>query len=469
VFVTILVRRSPAWHVYFALTAFSLAMLGAMMYVLHTGWRLSTEYVPIVRAAARVKLDATLAHLWFEEVLSGDEHESISEVWLRLDSARFYAHAMVQGGQDEEGRIIPLEDARLHRKLGEVERKLTEFRTVTEERQNARQSVVSGTAIDQSYDAVFKELVALTHSVEREVHAVIQRETKSVRQVQVFVMSGAVILSLLVAFVFTRYTRERSQAERALQLKVKAEEEAREHLGKLAHVARLTTMNTLAAGIAHEVNQPLAAIAASAAACRRLVSAGRIQSEEHLSALELIGGEAERAGDVLRRLRTFVSKHDGHYELVDVNELVRVVVRLAHFDPQMRNAKIQLELTDILPSVEADVVQIQQVLLNLVRNGVEAMQNTQEQYYPIIVRTRKDDRDQVEVSVVDRGIGLSEAIASDPFRPFITTKDSGMGMGLSISNSIISAHGGRIWFRRNQGHQGTTVLFTLPAAARRGS
>lgn len=460
-----LVQGKYANPFYAALAAFALAILGSMAYVIYSGWVVSREHVPNVRAAGRVKVDTTLAHLWFEELQSGDRHERPEAVWQLLDSARFYARAMLEGGQDTQGTIVPLNDPELRHNIEDVITVLSEFRVITDARQGAQQSAAPGTAIDQEYDAVFDRLIDLIDGVESRLHEVIQDETTFVRRVQVIVMGAAALLAMLLGLVFARYTRERMQAEKALRLQVRAEEEAREHLARLAQVARSTTMNELAAGIAHEVNQPLASIAAAAAACRRLAESGRSGSPEHLSALQLIGSEAERASDVIRRLRRFVAKGTVKFELADINDLVRSVVSLAQFDPQMRTATLQLELSSELPAVEADVVQIEQVLLNLMRNGVEAMGGTNDGPSEITLRTRLNEDDEVEVAVVDRGIGLSPSDPSDPFMPFTTTKESGMGIGLSISESIITAHGGKIRYRQNTEAPGTTFYFTLPAAA----
>jgi C4-dicarboxylate-specific signal transduction histidine kinase len=357
---------------------------------------------------------------------------------------------------------VPLNDPRLREMIHEVERKLTEFEKITDQRRAARESAISGTDIDQRYDAVFGELISVASDVERELHQVIRQEIQSVRRAQIFVIAGGVILSVLVGILFARYIREREHAERILVLKVQAEKEAREHLGRLAHVVRLGTMSELAAEIAHEINQPLAAISASAAACRRLVDAARERSAEFRSALELIDSESNRASDVLRRLRTFIGRRDGCFDTVDVNELVQGVVKLAGFDPQMRRAAVRLELADDLPTAEVDSVQIQQVLLNLLRNGLEAMDDSDVERESVVVRTRVDDGRAIEVSVVDRGAGLPTEAAGDPFQAFFTTKESGMGIGLSISKSIISAHGGRIWCRRDDEAGRTTFAFTLP-------
>jgi len=452
--------RISARGVYFGLGVFSVALLGAMGHVMLIGARVGDTYVPLVRAAEEIKLDATLAHLWFEEILSGDRHESMDQVWNGLESARFYARAMVQGAEDGEGVIVPLEDPELRDSIRNVERKLDEFESITGERQRARPSSGSGTEIDQAYDAVFGELIALTDDVERELYRAIRRDTRSLRRAQVGVIAGVLLLAILVAVIFFHYMKQREQAERTLRSKVRAEAEAREHLEQLSHVVRLSTMSEFAAGIAHEVNQPLAAIAAAAGACRRLP--GPRQRE----ALELIESEALRASDVIRRMRAFVAKRESHYRLVDVNGVVRRTIELADFDPQMRQTNIRLKLAADLPPAEADEIQIQQVLLNLVRNGCEAAQGVDSGKADVTVQTRVTDGSNIEVSVCDQGAGVPDEVASDPFRPFVTTKDSGMGMGLSITKSIIDAHGGRIWFHRNEQVDGTTFRFTLPVAGK---
>ncbi|MDH3228034.1 MAG: ATP-binding protein [Thermoleophilia bacterium] len=454
--------------VYVGLGVFSLALVGAMGHVMLIGATVGDTYVPLVRAAEEIKLDATLAHLWFEEILSGDRHESIDEVWARLEATRRNVRAMVEGGGDRRD-IVPLDDPLLRATARQAEAKLSEFEAITAERWKARQTSVSGTRIDQTYDAVFREFIALADEMKLELHEVIRRETRAARRAQWTVIAGAVGLLSIFGFLFARYTRQRRTVEESLRLKVAAEEEARRHLEKLAHIVRLTTMSELVAGIAHEINQPLAALSTSAAACRRLVDSGRAHSPEHLSALQLIEGEASRASDVVTRLWAFVAKRDSRYEVVDINGLLKQVVKLGELDPQMRETVVRLEPAADLPPVEADAVQIQQVVLNLLRNGCEAMEGCNGENKAMTIRTRVDEKGEIEVSIVDRGSGVSDEIAGETFDPFFTTKKSGMGMGLSISHSIITAHGGRIWFRHNKPERGTTFLFTLPAAAGRGS
>jgi two-component system sensor kinase FixL len=243
---------------------------------------------------------------------------------------------------------------------------------------------------------------------------------------------------------------------------IKAEEEAALHRERLAHVARLSTMGELAAGIAHEINQPLAAITTYAEACQGLIADGKGESREVDQALREIGAQAMRAGEVLKRVRGFVTKHEPQREQVDINRLVGEVVRLADLDARQRHIRNRLELASGLPKVVVDTVQIQQVLLNLIRNGMEASEGPEAGPRAITIRTLAAGRDSIEVCVEDQGAGLPEHLEKEIFDPFFTTKATGMGMGLSISRSIIDAHGGRLWFTRND-REGTTFHFTLPA------
>ena len=247
---------------------------------------------------------------------------------------------------------------------------------------------------------------------------------------------------------------------------VHAEEEARTHRERLAHVTRLSTVGEMAAGIAHEINQPLTAIATFAQACQRLLRSPEPDTEEVIDALDQVDKQALRAGEVIRRLRTMVRKRESVRERVDVNSLVRDIVKLAELDGRVRDYDIVQNLEPGLPRVLVDPVQIQQVVLNLVRNGREAMQGVAGEESQITVGSRRAGEREIEILVEDQGMGISAEDEAELFHPFYTTKGSGMGMGLSICLSIVAAHGGRLWFTRNP-KQGTTFHFTLPIAMAR--
>jgi two-component system, LuxR family, sensor kinase FixL len=240
-----------------------------------------------------------------------------------------------------------------------------------------------------------------------------------------------------------------------------AEAEARHHQAELAHLLRVGTIGEMAAGLAHEINQPLSAIVSYAKGCARRIRGAPEPSAELLDALESIAAQAVRADQIVRRLRNFVRKQEPARERVDLNDLVRDVARLAVSETRHRRIKMRLDLASALPPIQVDGIQIEQVILNLIRNGLEAMHGPNFEDGVLSIRTSVSAEDTVEVAVCDSGEGLADEHADKMFDPFYTTKPHGLGMGLSISRSIIEAHGGRLWATPNQ-DRGATFRFTVP-------
>jgi PAS domain S-box-containing protein len=243
----------------------------------------------------------------------------------------------------------------------------------------------------------------------------------------------------------------------------RAENEAHKALERLNSVSRLATMGEMAAGISHELNQPLAAIANYAQACVRLLRQPAADIPEVTGALEQIAGQALRAGEIIRRIRSLVRNEDVRRELQDINELIRDVHGLLASDARVHDGRLALDLGMQLPRVMVDGVQIQQVLMNLVHNAFEA-QGLEHDGAPFEVRiaTRLTDGADVEVSVSDMGPGLAGEVEQRIFEPFFTTKATGTGLGLAISRSIIKAHDARLGYRANQ-PRGACFYFVLPA------
>lgn len=237
-----------------------------------------------------------------------------------------------------------------------------------------------------------------------------------------------------------------------------AQKEAQQHRDRLSHVTRLSTLGEMASGIAHEINQPLTAIATYAQAARRLYQKGAGQDLD--AALEKIGQQAERAAAVIKRLRSFVKQQESEQVLIDPNAMVVEVVQFLQMDTGRRHVDIHLELQEGLPQVLADNVQVQQVLLNLLLNALDATTVIHSQA-PVTVISRREDEDLVAIDVVDLGCGITPEQQAQLFSPFFTTKASGMGMGLAICRSIINAHGGQLSYRPNA-TQGSVFTFTLP-------
>lgn len=241
----------------------------------------------------------------------------------------------------------------------------------------------------------------------------------------------------------------------------KAEEHERQRMLELAHVGRLSTMGEMATEIAHELNQPLTAIASYSDTCNRIMKLPTWNVDEVHEILGEISGQAHRAGEIIRRLRSFARKEDSQRASVDVNELVKDMVYLTEAEARWHDVTVLLELADRLPSVVADRILIEQVMINLVRNAIDVLGSDQSVQKRVLVQTWVNDRNMVEVAVSDTGPGLSADAVKRVFEPFYTTKSSGMGMGLSISQSIIESHDGELWVTSQPG-QGATFGFVLP-------
>jgi signal transduction histidine kinase len=239
---------------------------------------------------------------------------------------------------------------------------------------------------------------------------------------------------------------------------------AQEAQAELARVARLTTMGELAASIAHEINQPLAAVVTHGTASLRWLAHPTPNLDEARAALTSIVKESRRASDVIGRIRGLLKNHKLEYVELDINGAIREVVALAASAMQNRNVGVQTMLPGSVRRALGDRVQLQQVIMNLIMNGADAMSSVSDRARILQIETRMDDAGQVLVFVRDTGTGIDEGIRSRIFDPLFTTKSIGMGMGLSICRSIIEAHGGRLWTSPNVPH-GTVFQFTVPSAA----
>jgi PAS domain S-box-containing protein len=262
-----------------------------------------------------------------------------------------------------------------------------------------------------------------------------------------------------VAFIID--LTERKRAEQKLRA---SEQRLLDAQMELAHVTRVTTLGELTASISHEVSQPLAAIVNAAAACRRWLDGGTPNLDEARSAVDWIIKESHRAGEVIRRVRALANKTDLEKVPLDVNDVVKEVVALVQREMDSRRVLPRTELAPALPPILGDRVQLQQVIINLVMNGIEAMQSISDRPRELVIRSQHDESHRVLVTVTDSGVGISTENADRLFNAFFTTKSSGMGMGLSICRSIVEAHGGRLWTTANLPH-GATFQFTLPASA----
>jgi PAS domain S-box-containing protein len=241
----------------------------------------------------------------------------------------------------------------------------------------------------------------------------------------------------------------------------KRAEELVGQLGDLAHVTRLSLMGEMATGLAHELNQPLAAISNYARGCIRRIRSGTGTPETLLEPLNEIAGQASRAGDIIHWIRNFVRRREPECDSVSLPEILTAAHRV--IEPELRTHRIKYRLVadKPLPPVRVDRIQIEQVVLNLLRNGIEAMSAVTDRR-ELTLTALAHSLAHVEVAIADTGCGLKPEVVEKLFDPFFTTKPQGLGMGLAISRSIVEAHGGRLWYRDNP-PRGVQFHFTLPA------
>jgi len=228
----------------------------------------------------------------------------------------------------------------------------------------------------------------------------------------------------------------------------------------LAHMNRLTTMGELTASITHEINQPLAAIVTQSEAALRFLERDEPDLDEARDSLSSIMADGIRAGEVIRGLRALARKSGPQLSRLDIDDVIGQVLAIARGELLRRNVVLRTELASGRRSVLGDRVQLQQVLLNLIMNGIEAMSGVTERTRELAVSTLAE-RSGVLVAVKDTGAGLDPAVAERMFQPFFTTKPDGLGMGLGICRSIVEAHGGRLWVSPREPH-GAEVRFTVP-------
>jgi two-component system sensor kinase FixL len=247
------------------------------------------------------------------------------------------------------------------------------------------------------------------------------------------------------------------------------EEQVRQRQAELAHALRISTVGELATGLAHELNQPLSAIANGVEACARYVRSGKAKSEKLLALLDDASAEAVRAGSIVEHLRGFIEKGKPEFERTDLCEIARNVPRLLGREIEKGQITLRLDLHPRPIPIYADRIQIEQIIVNLMQNAIDAIRDAPSDRHEIQLQTWAA-KGMAEGAVRDTGTGVAATATERMFEPFFTTKSHGLGMGLAISRSILEAHGGRIWVKpRADGSRGTTIRFTLPLQPPRGA
>jgi C4-dicarboxylate-specific signal transduction histidine kinase len=268
------------------------------------------------------------------------------------------------------------------------------------------------------------------------------------------VFLAAALLSTGLMEIKRRVEESRNRAEEAL----------RQAQADLAQVNRVTTMGELTASLAHEVNQPIAAAVTDANTCLRWLTRDQPDVEEAREAASRIVKDATRASDIINRIRSLFRKGTHQRELVDINEVIRGMIGLLRSEATRYSILMRTELSEDLPQIMGDRVQLQQVLMNLMINSIEAMKSNGDGRRELAVRSQRAEDEQLMVSVSDTGVGLPPQQADQIFNAFFTTKRDGTGMGLRISRSIVESHGGRLWAADNS-PRGACFHLTLPSKA----
>lgn len=264
------------------------------------------------------------------------------------------------------------------------------------------------------------------------------------------VFSAFAVVGLLMLQQLRRKEKRRQQAE----------EQALQHQADLAHVDRLNIMGEMASGMAHELNQPLSAISTYCQAGLRIIDSFEDKPEKLVHALEHASIQSQRAGEIIRRMRRFTSKGSVRRKPVNINQVIKNVLGFIESELNRKQIKLELDLAEDLPEAIADEIQIEQVILNLLHNAIEAMFSSSDNTRLLRVSSMRSTADSLQVTVKDSGPGMDAATLERIFDTFFTTRKNGMGLGLAISRSIVEAHGGKLWAESSAG-SGTTFLFTV--------
>jgi PAS domain S-box-containing protein len=323
-----------------------------------------------------------------------------------------------------------------------------------------------GFSVEEAVGRVGHELLRTEHPMTVELfEVVLQRDGSWTGELIHTTRDGRRILveSRQVALTESDGRKLVLETNRDITGRKEADDAVRKAQAELAHVARVTTLGEMAASIAHEVDQPLSGVVINAKACLRFLAASPPNLDEVRDGLTRITRDGRRASDVIGRIRSLARRTGIEKEAVDINRVIRDVVALAEGEARRIRAQLRTDLSVNLPRVLGDPVQLQQVVLNLIVNGLEAMHAVVDRPRQVIVATERDGADHVRVAVQDSGPGIDPQVTNRIFDAFYTTKPGGMGMGLSISRSIVEQHGGRLWVAPNDG-PGTTFQFTVQSA-----
>lgn len=449
------------FHLFLGTGLVMAAMLCGMVYVFITGTRFMAMHMPLVHAIEEIKLEATTAHLWFEEIISGDRHQPIEEVWAYIDEARWYARAMLEGGENPETTILPLKDPELRYQIKRVLVKLNAFKNVAEQRLSAESAAGPGSGFDQAFDAIFSTFIAQADGVEDAIKQTIVAQQQSFKRVQALLIGSFIVLIAYLGWLFYRYSTEKWQVE----------VERENALLELAQTRKMEAVGLLAGGVAHDFNNLLTSICGYVEMALQKVPEDQPLHHD----LTEVQKAADRATQLTRQLLLFSRTQPIQLAPVDLNhnvgELGGMLDRIIGEDIDMK-----MELAENIWPTQADSGGIDQMIMNLVLNSREAMPGGGQ----LRIRTENTTLTKADIqghpvaregkfvclSIRDTGIGMDEDIQERIFDPFFTTKGptEGTGLGLSVVHGIVQHHKGWIDVSSTP-DKGTTFRVFLPADA----
>jgi len=431
------------------------AILLTMAYSFAMSSRMLGKYVPLVSAALRIEQEATTAHLWFEEILSGDRHENIETVITHIDRSVWYANAMLSGGEEPNVTYLPLEDAELDPILASLIDKLHSYRQLTFERYATLETSGPGTEVDQQYDRIFKTFNSEADLLVSGLQAKIAAEKRLYQELQTILMVIVLLLSGLILLIHVQFDR-RHEADLA--------DISREVEVRRAAEAELKEMNTLKDGFisiaSHELRTPLTIISGYS---EMLLENADLEREQRRECLSSIHDKAQSLNRIVDEFLD-VSRLESGHPISIVKTPIRLGVVAAAVAKQAQDTHDQhfIQVTfDEQPPLLADLDRIQQVIENLVSNAIK--------YSPDgggIWLTGTQQGNRYQVTVADEGIGMNAAQLKQVFRKYYRANSAdnavkGLGIGLFLAKSIIELHGGEIWAESAPG-KGTRFHFNLP-------
>ncbi len=425
------------------------ALLGTTLFY---GNRMTAGYAPLVDAAMRIKLEATTAHLWFEEILSGDSYESMDDVWLHIDAADWYANAMLDGGRNPEANYHPLTDEHMRREIKQVKRKLTRFRQVTEQRYNKPESSIAGTEIDQVYDKVFSEFLAQADSVKTQLQLLMNKELRFFTQMIWTLILLVIISVILASLLFYKYHRRQKNHAEELQtanhrmnlvldnLEEKVAERTHELSlanAKLQQLDRLKSM--FIASMSHELRTPLNSIIGfSGMILQDLAGEVNQEQRDYLQRIEKSGIHLlSLVNDVIDISRIEAGKMEAAPSSFKLHELLNEVIDDIHVELERKGLALHPALPDDIV-MHTDRLRLYQCLINLLSNAIKYSETGE-----VRVATRIDGP-SIEIAVEDDGIGIDRQDLPRLFQPFErmhqTRRKSinGTGLGLYLTKKITS-------------------------------